>query len=336
MVALSQHLMALTIAGGTAKDLVTQAIAGEQLGYKELWLADTGYPDPLSSAASLLHQTVNARVGVAVVPVYTRSPAVLASSAATLDELSGGRFILGLGTSSHAMMENWHGTPLVEPLERMRETVTLIRTMLKGEKTNFQGRILQSKGFRIPLAAEVPIYMAALRPRMLELAGEIADGVVLNLFPYHALPKIIEHIAIGAKRGGRELKDIPIVSRYQVAVCEDLDAHRELFRLSYSGYFSTPVYNHYLAWCGYQSVADELKIGWQQKDRSKTAAAFSDELIDSIAIIGDLAHCQKRIRWCAKHGVQTHMITCASMDAKIRQQTLEAFAPAVFDPVATK
>lgn len=328
-----QKKIAITLGSlnGSCRELIDQAVAAEKLGYDAAWFGDTGYPDPLTVSGQVLAATKSIELGIAVVPAYSRTPAVLASSTGTLNELSQGRFILGLGSSSQTMIEKWHGMGFEKPLTRVRETVEMMRAMLAGEKSNYQGQTLKSHGFRMK-AVEYPqkLYLAALRPKMLELAAEIGDGVVLNLFPQSALSKIMEHIEIGAKRGGKTLNDIEIVCRYQVAVGNDNSAELAMFRGFFGPYYATPVYNRFLAWCGYSDVADEITAGWTTKDRERTANAMSDELIQSIAIMGTKEQCHQRIKSDLSNGISTAMITTVSADPDKRQVTLEAFGKKAF------
>ena len=266
-------------------------------GYDDLWFADSSGVDALTTAAAVALNTTRCRIGTAIIPVFSRTPAVLASTAHVLHQLSGGRFILGLGSSSQTMMENWHGQTFEKPLTRVKETVQLVRSMLEGEKSDFAGQTVTSRGYRqLPLEAGAqPIYMAALREKMLEAAAEFSDGVILNLFPRDALPKMMEHIRIGAERGGKKLEDIEVVCRHQVVVTDDVDDARNRIRAAFAPYYATPVYNAFLAWSGYEEVAATIREGWAAKDREKTTSALSDQLVDDIAIIGDIGACQDRI-----------------------------------------
>ncbi|MGI9293020.1 MAG: LLM class flavin-dependent oxidoreductase [Pseudomonadales bacterium] len=320
-----------TAVTGTCNELIELAKQAEAVGYDDLWFADTGYPDVLTMAALIAKHTNKVRLGIAVVPAYTRTPAVLANAAATINELAGGRFILGLGSSSQTMMEGWHGVDFERPLTRVRETTELLRSMIAGEKSNFAGKTLRSHGYR-QKPAEHPqkIYLAGLRPKMVEMAAAVGDGVILNLFPQEALPRIMQHIAVGAEKAGKDPADVDVVCRYQVAVTEDLDAHREMFRRSFVPYFATPVYNEYLKWAGYPEVAQVIREGWAAKDRDKTRAAIGDELVDAIGIIGSKEYCQQRIRDDAALGINVPIITLASPDAATRQATLEAFSKEEF------
>ena len=302
----------------------------EDEGYDDLWFADSSGVDALTTAAAVAINTQRCRIGTAIIPVFSRTPAVLASTAHVLNKLSKGRFILGLGSSSQTMMENWHGQKFEKPLSRVKETTLLIKSMLSGEKSDFDGDTIQSHGYRqIPLeAGEQPVYMAALRGKMLEAAAEFSDGVILNLFPKDALPKMMEHIRIGAERAGKKLEDVEIVCRHQIIVTDDKPGARDLIRRGFAPYYATPVYNAFLAWAGYEDVAKTIAEGWAAKDRAKTTGALDDALVDDIAILGSLEECQDRIREYADGGITTHIVSCVSPAEA--QTTFEAFTASKF------
>lgn len=297
----------------------------EAEGYDDLWFADSSGVDALTTAAAVALNTERVRIGTAIIPVFSRTPAVLASTAHVLHQLSNGRFILGLGSSSQTMMENWHGQTFEKPLSRVKETTQLIKTMLTGEKTDFQGDTVTSKGYRqLPLEAGAqPVYMAALRSKMLEAAAEFSDGIILNLFPKDALPKMMEHIKIGAERAGKKVEDIEIVCRHQIVVTDDKESARNSIRAGFAPYYATPVYNAFLAWSGYEEVAQTIREGWAAKDRAKTTGALDDKLVDDIAILGSREECQDRIREYGDMGITTHIVSCVS--PKDTTATYEAF-----------
>ena len=302
----------------------------EDEGYDDRWFADSSGVDALTTAAAVAINTQRCRIGTAIIPVFSRTPAVLASTAHVLNKLSKGRFILGLGSSSQTMMENWHGQKFEKPLSRVKETTLLIKSMLSGEKSDFDGDTVQSHGYRqIPLeAGEQPVYMAALRGKMLEAAAEFSDGVILNLFPKDALPKMMEHIRIGAERAGKKLEDVEIVCRHQIIVTDDKPGARDLRRRGFAPYYATPVYNAFLAWAGYEDVAKTIAEGWAAKDRAKTTGALDDALVDDIAILGSLEECQDRIREYADSGSTPHIVSCVSPAEA--QTTFEAFTASKF------
>ena len=300
----------------------------EDLGYESIWIAETGGPDPFVLAGAVAQVTRRVRIGLAVSPVYVRTPATIAAAAATISQLAPGRFILGLGASSHVIVGNWHGTPFRKPVARVRETVTTVRAMLEGKKLAFDGETLRTHGFRLMVspAGRVPIYVGALRPAMLELAGEVGDGVAVNLFPVAALAPTRAHIATGARRAGKDPAGIEIVCRQQVLVTDDKPAARELFRTALTGYFATPVYNAYARWYGFEEEADLIARGFASGDRALTRKGMSDRLVDAIAIFGSLEECRERIASYVAAGVDTTAISVLSFDPDVFRRTIEAFA----------
>ncbi len=311
---------------GSVADTIAMARQAEALGYDDIWLADAGGLDAFTLSPMLLEATESLRLGIAVVPAYTRTPAVMASTLAVLHQAYPGRFIPGFGTSSHAIIEGWHGLSLDKPLTRMKETVALLRSMLAGEKTDFSGDTLRSKGYRQAPTEHAPIYLAALRSKMVETAAEISDGVILNLFPRSALAKIMEHVAIGAERGGKDPSDVEVVCRHMVVVSEDKAAARDAFRAGFVGYYATPVYNKFLEWAGYADAAAEIREGWAAKDRERTAAALPDELVDEIAVIGSPDECRELMRWYAEAGIHTNIISCVYPTPEVLAATVDTFA----------
>lgn len=293
----------------------------------EIWLADGGGPDALTMAAVLAARTSRVRIGVAVTPVFVRTPAVLASTARVIAEVSAGRFVLGVGSSSRTIVDHWHGLPFEQPLKRVRETVELLRAMLAGEKTDFNGETLRSFGYRQPPCSQpVPIMLAALRGSMLALAGEIGDGVVLNLAPRTVLEDLVGTMRSGVPEDAHPL-DREVVLRHHVLVTDDRAAGREAFRRRFTSYLGTGVYNRFLAWCGYGDLASELHGAWERGDRAATRRALSDEVIDAIAVIGDADSCRTAIRDSIDAGVHTHVLVPLGEDPDAVRTTLAALTP---------
>jgi probable F420-dependent oxidoreductase len=303
----------------------------EGIGFDDVWLPDAGGTDALTLSAVVLGGTQRIRVGIAVVPAYTRTPAVLAATVATLADLAPGRFVLGLGTSSEAMIEGWHGLKLEKPATRMRETVTLLKSMLAGDKTDFSGETLRSAGYRQPaLATRVPVHLAALGPRMIELAASVADGVILNLFPLSATHDLVGQARDAATRAGRHPDEIEICSRFQVMVTDDLPAARAAFRHVFTPYYANPVYNRSLVAAGYAEQAGEVIAARRAGDWRRARAALDDDLVDSIAVIGSRQHCQERVRTYVEAGITTPILFCLSPDPDVQRATYRAFAAAEF------
>ena len=174
------------------------------------------------------------------------------------------------------------------------------------------------------------IYLAALRSNMIEMAAEVGDGVIFNLWPRKALPKMLDHVRIGAERAGKDWRDIEIVNRHMVLVTDDVPAGRNFFRAQFGPYYATPVYNQFLSWAGFEDAAAGVRDGWAAKDRVKTAASLTDELVDEIGIIGSADYCRDRIRELGAAGVHTHIIAPLPAPLALQQATREAFAADAF------
>ncbi|MFT5579909.1 MAG: putative F420-dependent oxidoreductase [Paraglaciecola psychrophila] len=324
--ALKKRIAITLPAGPKIEDTVKRLKWAEENGFADAWFSDSGAPDSLTQVAAIAHHTSTIRIGIAVTPVYTRAPSVLAASANVIGQILPGRFVMGLGSSSQTIMGKFNGIPLEKPLTRVKETAQLVRTMLAGEKTAFDGETVSSNGYRqAPMDSPPPIYLAALRANMIEMAAEVGDGVIFNLWPQGALPKMMEHVRIGAERAGKNWQDIEIVNRAMVLCTDDKERGRALFRASFGPYYATPVYNKFLAWAGYTEAANMISEGWAEKNREKTASAMTDEMIDEIAIIGSREEIQARIQADADGGVHTHIIAPLAANAEDLNNTFEAF-----------
>jgi len=314
----------------TSRECVTLALQAEdEWGYDAILLAETAGPEAFALAGALAQATQRSTIGTAVVPVYNRTPAVLAMAASTLAQLSGDRFILGIGSSSHAIVQDWNGVPFERPLARVRETLAVLRQALAGERTDFVGQTLRSRGLRLGNlpARPVPIYLGALREKMLALAGELADGLCVNLFPVSALPKMLAAYRAGAARAGRDGSRDEVVCRFQIAVTDDVPKARNLARLAFSAYIAAPVYNKFFAWCGFEREAAAVAEAFARRDRAATGEAMSDELIDRIFILGSAERCRAQIAEFVAAGVTTPVLSPLVTDRRGIGAVFEAFAP---------
>jgi len=313
--------------GWLLKDNIGRAQWAEEAGYDDLWLADGTGPDGLTLAAVLGCHTKRLRIGMAVTPAFTRSPALLAATIGVLEQVLPDRFAMGLGSSSEVIVSGWNGLPFEKPLTRVRDMLVVTRSMLRGEKSNFDLETLQSHGYtQAALKRPVPFYVAALRSRMIEMGAEMADGVILNLWPREAFGKLMNHVRIGAERACKDPRSVEIVTRLMVSVTDDKARARELFRLQFAPYFATGVYNAFLAWIGQEEAAAKARAGWAEKNRDKTKTALTDDLIDEIAAFGNEEECRERVAWCAKAGVHTQILTpIPGMTPDEVQRTYEAF-----------
>lgn len=331
---MSKHAkrMAVTLPAGPGWTETLERVQwAEANGFTDAWWGEAGAPDALTATAALGALTKSIRIGVAVSSVYARTPVVFAATANVLEQIMPGRFVMGLGSSSPAMVEGWHGQVFEKPLSRVRETAEAVQAMLAGEKTNIDGATIKSHGYRqTGMESPPPIYLAALRSKMIETAAEVSDGVIFNLWPKSALPRMMEHVKIGAARGGKDAADLEIVNRAMVLVTDDKEAARDRFRAGFAPYYATSVYNSFLAWAGFEEAAATILEGWAERDRKKTGAALTDDLIDEIAIIGSAEEVRERIAEDAAGGIDTHIIAPQTADPAEAQRTFDAFKEGAF------
>ncbi|MCA1727527.1 MAG: LLM class flavin-dependent oxidoreductase [Actinobacteria bacterium] len=189
---------------------IDAAVRAESLGYTDVWTAEVGGPDAFSPLGAIAARTEKVRLGVALVPVFTRPPALTAMSAASIQALSGGRFVLGVGSSSPAIVGSWMGQAFEQPVDRVREYVEVLRELLAGKRSRYQGSTLRTEGFRLQIepGAPVPIHIGALGPRMCRLAGAVADGVLFFLMTPEGCRAALEEVAAGAREAGRDPEQI--------------------------------------------------------------------------------------------------------------------------------
>ncbi|MEQ8492661.1 MAG: LLM class flavin-dependent oxidoreductase [Gammaproteobacteria bacterium] len=308
----------------------------EAAGYDDLWLCDAeGMEDPLALAAALGVVTTRVRLCTGVIPVFNRPPPVLASAVVAAEARAPGRIVLGLGASTPNMIERWYGLEYRLPLTRVRETVTLLRAILAGEKTAFAGRTVHSHGFRLqaPPATPVPIHIGAIGGRMLELAGELADGVVLNDFtPPDRLDYAFARLADGASRAGRRFEDIEIVKRRALYVTDDSAAAREYFRQHLAFYASAAQYQNVLRELGYGRAVDQAVAGYAARDRAQVTAAISDEMVQRVFTFGDEAWCHEQVVRDFAAGVDSIVVSPQGGTAAAFARGAAAFAREAFAP----
>ncbi|WP_207840901.1 LLM class flavin-dependent oxidoreductase [Williamsia soli] len=310
-------------------DNLELARLGEELGYEDVWLADTATIDVFVLAALVASATRAVRIGTAVVPVFTRPPALLAAAAASVSQVAGpDRFILGLGSSSPAIVEDWCGIPFERPVTRVRETVEALRVMFSEPKVSYSGATTRVRNFRlgVPPAGEVPLWIGAQRPVMAGVAGEFADGVACNFIPASAVPTFKQTVAVGAARAAKTAS-LPLVVRLQTIVTDDRASALETLRASMGPYLATPTYNSFLASCGYEAEAAKIKAGWDDRDRAGLAAGVTDELISDLAIVGDEVECREKVARFVESGVDIPMIHPVARTKREAAAMLEALRP---------
>jgi probable F420-dependent oxidoreductase len=285
-------------------DLVRRVDA---LGYEEVWSLESYTTEAFSPLAAVAMVTEKMRLGTAIVPVFTRPPALIAMSAMTVQQLSGGRFVLGMGISSPQIIGQWMGVPFQQPLARVRDTVTAVRAALTGEKVTYKGRTLSVNGFRLDVERDLPpppIFLAIQGARMCRLAGELADGLVTNFITPEALPRMLEHVAQGARAVGREAPR-EVVCRILAIVDEEPERVNAAMRRHMTPYLITPGYNRFFAEIGFEQEAESALRAWTAGDRKKATEVVSDRMLNSIYLLGSADYCRERLTAFADAGVST-------------------------------
>jgi probable F420-dependent oxidoreductase len=255
-------------------------MAAESAGFTDLWSGETSGHDGFTILALAAAWTEQMRLGTGVVNIFTRGRAVLAQHAAALQDASGGRFALGLGTSTPVIVQDWNGVEFARPVERMRHVVRSTRTALAGERTDGRFRLER------PPTAAIPIMVAALRARMLETAAEIGDGVFLNLVPAKSVAQLLEHVEIGAAVTGKPRGSLEILCHIPCVPGTGAAAERLARRLLVS-YVPVPVYAEYFRWLGFGDAIEPVLAAWADRNRARAEAAIPLEMVEQIVAIGD-------------------------------------------------
>jgi len=319
-------------------DFVVEA---EKLGLDICWVAEAWGSDAPSALGYYAARTDRMLLGSGVIQVGTRTPVAVAQTAITLSNLSGGRFLLGLGASGPQVMEGLHGVPFARPLSRVRETVEIVRRVLDGSKLSYSGReftIPLPGGDAVPMRLstraehDIPLYLAALSPAMLRLTGEIADGWLGTSFvPEGAAGAYFAHLDEGLALGGRSRSDLDVCQGAEVAFAPDEEAlgamvagrKKELaFSLGGMGSASTNFYNHAYSRQGWAEVAAEVRERWQAGDRDGAAGLVSDEMVLGTTLIGTESMVRARLRVWRDAGVNTVRLYPAGQTLDDRLATL--------------
>ena len=299
----------------TACDLARRA---EELGYTDAWSAEVSGPDAFSVASAVGVSTSSMRIGCAIAPAFTRPPALIAMSALAASQASEGRFCLGLGASTPTIVENWMGLPFALPVQRMRETIAVVKSALAGEKVDFHGRTATAKGFRLEGApATVPIFLAALGPKMMQLANDEADGI--------ALYAVAEE---GVRIAKKAAPDLELVARLICIPDQPVDEVREFARFLLTPYVAADGYNSWIARQGFEEEASAVRTAWDARDRAGAVGAMSDRLVDALVISGPADACKERVESFRDAGLDTPILFFLAQqgpDAAVAM--LEAMAP---------
>ena len=286
----------------------------DRCGYADAWSYESFSSDAFSPIAAAAMLTDRMRFGCAIIPVFTRPAPLIAMSAVTVNELAGGRFILGLGISTPNIVEQWMGVPFNKPVTQVRETVEALRAIFKGEKVTMKGAKVKMDGFRLDLPITNPpkIYLGAQGAKMLRIAGEIGDGLITNFITPETVGPMLDHTRDGMRAAGKDPAKLDVVCRIIVAVDEDEAVSRTLFRRSLTAYVAVPQYNNFFREIGYEKEATIAIDSWNAGDRKKALETIPDEMVEKIFVFGTAEKCKQRLDEYARAGITTTALQFSS------------------------
>ena len=316
--------------------MLSFAREAEKLGVDQAWSAEAWGMDAIAPLAFLAARTERMQLGTGIMQVCARTPASVAMTTMSMDTVTNGRFLLGLGNSGPQVVEGLHGQPFAKPLTRMREIVEIVRMACRGEKLEFEGDTVvlprpggQGKALRLAQpTTEVPIYLATLAPKALEMTGAIADGWLGTSFTPDAPEAHLEHLRRGAEGAGRSLDDLTLGVDTAVGITADpqplIQAQKAAmaFQLSAMGSPTMNFYNDAYRRAGFGEACDEVRGLWLERKRMEAVQAVPDEMIEKTAIFGDENHVRERLRKYRDAGIDELTLHPVGADATARLDTL--------------
>jgi F420-dependent oxidoreductase-like protein len=330
------------IPGQTPADQLAFAVEAERLGYDSVWAAEAYGSDAATVLGWLAGGTSKIRLGSAIFQMPARSAAMTAMTAATIDTISGGRMVLGIGTSGPQVAEGWHGQRFGRQLQRTREYVAVLRLALARERVDYHGETLElplpdgpGKALKLmiaPVQEHIPIYLAAIGPKNTELAGEIADGWLPVFFSPEHVAEVRNLLETGAARAGRSLDGFEMAPSVSTYVSDDREAARNLMRpvlalyVGGMGSRKQNFYNQLVQRYGFEDAALKVQDLYLEGKKDEAAAALPDDLIDLVTLCGPKDHVRDRLAAFRDAGVGTLTVNPMAFTASDRIEQLRAVA----------
>ena len=298
--------------GLSPTDVVECVKLAEELGYESAWMAEGHGGDQFSILTACALATNRILLGTSISSVYVRSAPTIAMAAACVDHFSNGRFILGLGSSHKVQVVGEHGLSYSHPIDHLRDTVEIVRTLLRQGTVSYSGSAVNIDRFDLwfqPIKQEIPIYLAAVFPRMLEFCGELAQGAMLVWNTLEGAGKAASHIAVGAKRAGRDPEEVDVACMLPCSVANNMDDARDRLRgavSSYVGFF--PRYRRLIAESGFSEEVDAIRRAWVNEGEKAATKLVPDNLVDVVSIAGTPEGCRKRVERYRRNGITLPII----------------------------
>ena len=298
------------------------------LGYTDAWSAESDGGDGFTPLALISVWAPSLRLGTAIIPAYTRGPALLAQSVGAMAQAAPGRFALGIGSSSNVIVEGWNGIPFEEPYRQVQAMVRFLKDALGGEKVTGDYGRFSIRSFRLGMRPPepVPILVAALRPGMLRLAGREGDGAILNWLSADDVRTVVPHVAEGANQVGADPATKEIVARLFVIPNPDADAARAAARRLLAAYLNVPVYAAFHEWLGRGDDLKGMWDLWKAGDRAAALDAIPDHVVDELIIHGAPEACREHIGRYVENGITTPALAVLPFGVDMRE-SIRALSP---------
>jgi probable F420-dependent oxidoreductase len=320
--------LSVPLEGFSLAELGDIAREAERLGYTDAWSFEVDGADVFAPVL-VAGLTTRMRVGTAIANVYTRGPATLAMTAASVADIAPGRFVLGIGSGSQPIVEAWNGGVFRKPATRVREMAQFLRSALAGERVVFRGETFAVDGFRLtrPPTSPVPIHVAALRPGMLAVAGEVGDGAILNWLAPADVPRCVAVVREAARRAGRDPAALEISARLFVHVDPLTPEADTISRRHITAYLNVPVYRAFHEWLGRTEVLGPMWQAWARGDRRGAVSAIPAQVVNDLLLRGSVAEIRAGIRRYLDAGIDTAFLQLSSSEPdpeRKRERLLDA------------
>lgn len=320
--------LSVPLDGYTLAEHAEIAREAESLGYTDAWSLEIDGVDCFAPLA-VAGMATGMRLGTAIANAFTRGPATLASSAAGLAEIAPGRFCLGIGSGSQPIVQFWNSGTFTRPATRVREMVEVLRQAFAGERVTFQGETLTVNGFRLsrPPTSPIPIHVAALRPGMLQVAGEVGDGAIINWLSAEDVPTPVHVAREAATRAERDPQALEITARLMVHIDPPSPESDQFARRDIAAYMNVPVYKAFQQWIGRGDWLQPMWDAWAQGDRRGALAAIPDQAVRELTLRGSMDEIRAHVQRYLDAGVDTaflHLQTMEREPARKRQVIMDA------------
>lgn len=328
------YRLSISVASRGSRDrekVFDQVRAADEGGVDTAWVAESWGEDAFTLMTQMVDRTTRLNIGSGIVNVFSRTPAAIAQHFGTLDVVSGGRMVIGLGTSGANVIEHFHGMPFERPLDRMREYVDVINVLMRGEPLNFEGEFFQmNRGFTLRFERErdhIPVYLATLAPKSLQITAEVADGWLPIWTPIEALPGVTKAFRERVVGAGREADAVTVRSPGGVVFTKDVERARAAVAGNFAFYMARMgvFYHRHLSRLGYSDVADQVRAAWNEGGSSAGAAAVPPQLQQSLTLVTNSVEAARE-RFAAEEaaGIQLHSVSVDIEDVAERRRVYES------------